>query len=81
MEDPPKLFSVAHFLNRDEVEAVPSIWFTKDKSFCWWPSRKDVTKYVKNYQAPDADTWSKYKAKEMGVYGKFDLLYILLSSF
>lgn len=56
-------WDVVNFLNDNTVEAVPSIWFKKNK--CAWPKdSKQTKKLIEKRQVPNENEFVYYPARK-----------------
>ena len=61
----PKSFVIVEFVEKKEVEAVPSTWLrnTKGKLKCLWPPSGSISILVNTYTTP-APNWTKFNVRK-----------------
>ncbi|CAG7717994.1 unnamed protein product [Allacma fusca] len=67
-------FAVVHFSETNEVEAVPTKWFTEDSDWCYWPNFRNTTKItaaIKSCVTHSGD-WKKHLVNIKGYYATLE---------
>lgn len=66
------MYSVVEFTDQREVEVVPDDWIVGE--MCWYPNYKsseNIRKAIKRRETPKKETFTMFKARVFGSYGKF----------
>jgi hypothetical protein len=67
-----KKFSIILFTKNNSFSVVPSNWLSKDKNFCYWPSKrtKNSSHLQKDPESKPDHTWSIFPILFKKSYGK-----------
>lgn len=67
-------WAVVEFLDRGEVEAVPTNWLYDEAKKCYWPEKSfRQSDLIKKQAEPDTNSWATYSVRVFNSYGKFYL--------